>query len=211
MAADEEWLPFAAESFDLVVASLSLHWVNDLPGALIQLRRALKPTGRLVFICWRTPRENPWGLVPLMAAALIAHATSGLICPEGIYHALAAISATGQSTLDKVAGPVGEALIMTGIGLAVAIPAVVAYNAFTRGNRVLTGRLDAFAFELHSFLTMGEALGADTQTPARAAQPALRPVRRILPPVSGFDLSPLLVMLVCQAGIIALALPSFLR
>ena len=45
LAADEEWLPFAPESFDLVVASLSLHWVNDLPGALIQIRRALRPEG----------------------------------------------------------------------------------------------------------------------------------------------------------------------
>ncbi|EHM00884.1 methyltransferase domain protein [Acetobacteraceae bacterium AT-5844] len=45
VAADEEWLPFAPESFDLIVASLSLHWVNDLPGALVQLRRALKPDG----------------------------------------------------------------------------------------------------------------------------------------------------------------------
>lgn len=45
VAADEEWLPFAPESFDLVVANLSLHWANDLPGALIQLRRALRPDG----------------------------------------------------------------------------------------------------------------------------------------------------------------------
>jgi SAM-dependent methyltransferase len=45
VAGDEEWLPFAPESFDLVVASLSLHWVNDLPGALLQIRRALKPDG----------------------------------------------------------------------------------------------------------------------------------------------------------------------
>jgi NADH dehydrogenase [ubiquinone] 1 alpha subcomplex assembly factor 5 len=45
VAADEEWLPFAPGSFDLIVASLSLHWVNDLPGALVQLRRALKPDG----------------------------------------------------------------------------------------------------------------------------------------------------------------------
>ncbi len=45
VAADEEFLPFAADSFDLVVASLSLHWVNDLPGALIQLRQALRPDG----------------------------------------------------------------------------------------------------------------------------------------------------------------------
>ena len=48
VVADEEFLPFAPGSFDLVVASLSLHWVNDLPGALIQLRRALRPDGLLL-------------------------------------------------------------------------------------------------------------------------------------------------------------------
>ena len=48
VAVDEEWLPFAPESFDLVVANLSLHWVNDLPGALIQLRRAMQPDGLLL-------------------------------------------------------------------------------------------------------------------------------------------------------------------
>ena len=48
VVADEEWLPFAPGSFDLVVASLSLHWVNDLPGALIQLRQALQPDGLLL-------------------------------------------------------------------------------------------------------------------------------------------------------------------
>jgi NADH dehydrogenase [ubiquinone] 1 alpha subcomplex assembly factor 5 len=48
VAADEEFLPFAPRSFDLVVASLSLHWVNDLPGALIQLRRAMQPEGLLL-------------------------------------------------------------------------------------------------------------------------------------------------------------------
>lgn len=76
----------------------------------------------------------------------------------GVYHALLAIGTSGAGTLDKVAGPVGEALIMTGIGLAVAIPAVMAYNAFTRGNRVLEARLDAFAFELMNFLSMGTTL-----------------------------------------------------
>ena len=119
-----------------------------------------------------------------MESGLTALATIGATAPFvglfgtvwGVYHALLAIGASGSGSLDKVAGPVGEALIMTGVGLAVAIPAVVAYNAFTRGNRVLTGRLDAFAFELHSFLTMGEALGADTQSPARQTPPALRPV-----------------------------------
>ncbi|WP_148210983.1 MotA/TolQ/ExbB proton channel family protein [Methylibium petroleiphilum] len=76
----------------------------------------------------------------------------------GVYHALVAIGMSGSGTLDKVAGPVGEALIMTGIGLAVAIPAVMAYNAITRSNRVLNAKLDAFAFELMTFLSMGSPL-----------------------------------------------------
>ncbi len=76
----------------------------------------------------------------------------------GVYHALVAIGMSGAGTLDKVAGPVGEALIMTGLGLAVAIPAVMAYNWLTRSNRVLTTKLDAFAFELMSFLTLGQTL-----------------------------------------------------
>jgi biopolymer transport protein ExbB len=94
----------------------------------------------------------------------------------GVYHALVAIGMSGAGTLDKVAGPVGEALIMTGIGLAVAIPAVMAYNAFTRSNRVLSARLDAFAFELHSFLTLGQAPGAAANAPAPAEVRTLKTV-----------------------------------
>jgi biopolymer transport protein ExbB len=84
----------------------------------------------------------------------------------GVYHALLAIGMSGAGTLDKVAGPVGEALIMTGIGLAVAIPAVVAYNAITRSNRVLNARLDAFAFELLTFLSMGQTMKPAAAAPA---------------------------------------------
>lgn len=73
----------------------------------------------------------------------------------GVYHALVNIGLSGQGTLDKVAGPVGEALIMTALGLAVAIPAVLAYNAFVRSNRVVLARLDAFAHDLHAVLTTG--------------------------------------------------------
>ncbi|MEG1971126.1 MAG: MotA/TolQ/ExbB proton channel family protein [Burkholderiaceae bacterium] len=76
----------------------------------------------------------------------------------GIYHALIGISVAGAGTLDKVAGPVGEALIMTGLGLAVAIPAVLGFNLFTRSNRILLARLDAFAYELFTFLSTGEQL-----------------------------------------------------
>jgi biopolymer transport protein ExbB len=86
----------------------------------------------------------------------------------GVYHALVAIGMSGAGTLDKVAGPVGEALIMTGLGLAVAIPAVMGYNALTRAQRVLMSRLDAFAYELHTFVCMGQPLG-DEATPAMDA------------------------------------------
>ncbi len=74
----------------------------------------------------------------------------------GIYHALIQIGLSGQGTLDKVAGPVGEALIMTALGLAVAIPAVLAYNAFVRRNRIWLSRLDAFAHDLFILITVGD-------------------------------------------------------
>lgn len=76
----------------------------------------------------------------------------------GIYHALAGIGAGGVATLDKVAGPVGEALVMTAAGLAVAIPAVLAYNAFVRANRLVAAGLDGFAHDLHTYLTTGARL-----------------------------------------------------
>lgn len=94
----------------------------------------------------------------------------------GVYHALLAIGASGSGSLDKVAGPVGEALIMTGVGLAVAIPAVVAYNWLTRSNRVWGARLDAFAFELFTFLSTGQTLKAsDVEPPAPSA--TVRPLQ----------------------------------
>ncbi len=73
----------------------------------------------------------------------------------GIYHALVGLSGATQVVLDKVAGPVGEALIMTAAGLFVAIPAVLAYNAFTRTNRIILVQLDGFAHDLHAYLTTG--------------------------------------------------------
>jgi biopolymer transport protein ExbB len=92
----------------------------------------------------------------------------------GIYHALLGISAGGISTLDKVAGPVGEALIMTAAGLAVAIPAVLAYNALTRANRLVIAELDGFAHDLHTYLTTGSKVDLEnvpgvTRMPVRAA------------------------------------------
>jgi biopolymer transport protein ExbB len=69
-----------------------------------------------------------------------------------IYQALISISGSGQIMIEQVAGPVGEALIMTAFGLAVAIPAVLAYNALTRSNRITLAELDAFANDLRAYL-----------------------------------------------------------
>lgn len=91
----------------------------------------------------------------------------------GIYHALLAIGMTGQASLDKVAGPVGEALIMTALGLAVAIPAVLAYNAIARSNRLLLTELDGFAHDLFAFMSTGTRLPAAQTAPAARHAPAL--------------------------------------
>ncbi|HBC58071.1 MAG TPA: MotA/TolQ/ExbB proton channel family protein [Gammaproteobacteria bacterium] len=75
----------------------------------------------------------------------------------GIYHALVSIGISGQASIDKIAGPVGEALIMTALGLAVAIPAVLAYNALVRANKKVLGKLNRFARQLYAYLLTGAA------------------------------------------------------
>ena len=82
----------------------------------------------------------------------------------GIYHALIAIGTSGQSTIDKVAGPIGEALIMTALGLAVAIPAVLGYNALVRGNKSILNRLNSFAHDLHAYFVTGARVSASGET-----------------------------------------------
>jgi len=70
----------------------------------------------------------------------------------GIYHALTAIGVAGQASIDKVAGPVGEALIMTAVGLAVAVPAVLGYNWLVRRNKVVMDSVRGFGADLHAVL-----------------------------------------------------------
>jgi len=84
----------------------------------------------------------------------------------GIYHALMAIGAAGQATIDKVAGPIGEALIMTALGLAVAIPAVLGYNALVRANKSAIASLNRFGHDLHTVLVTGARMGAARQPDA---------------------------------------------
>ncbi len=95
-----------------------------------------------------------YGLTVLASAASAAPYIGLFGTVWGIYHALVQIGLSGQGTLDKVAGPVGEALIMTALGLAVAIPAVLAHNAFNRRNRLWLARLEGFAHELYVLLTV---------------------------------------------------------
>jgi biopolymer transport protein ExbB len=77
----------------------------------------------------------------------------------GIYHALLGIGAAGQVSIDQVAGPVGEALIMTAMGLLVAIPSVLGYNTLVRGNKGVTHQLTRFAHDLHAYFVTGARVG----------------------------------------------------
>ena len=97
-----------------------------------------------------------YGLTVLASAGSAAPFVGLFGTVWGIYHALVQIGMSGQGTLDKVAGPVGEALIMTAVGLAVAIPAVLAYNALTRRNRIWLAQLDNFAHDLYALVTVGD-------------------------------------------------------
>jgi biopolymer transport protein ExbB len=95
----------------------------------------------------------------------------------GIYHALTGIAAAGQITIDRVAGPVGEALIMTAAGLAVAIPAVLGYNIFGRVIGRIEADLEGFARDLRELLTHPTAARPDAKAPSGgSAEPAVSSV-----------------------------------
>jgi biopolymer transport protein ExbB len=109
-----------------------------------------------------------WGLTILASIASTAPFIGLFGTVWGVYHALIGIGQSGQGSLEQIAGPVGEALIMTGLGLAVAIPAVLAYNDCVRSNRMLLAQLDAFAHDLFAFLTTGSAINP----PAEESKPS---------------------------------------
>lgn len=77
----------------------------------------------------------------------------------GIYHALVGIGQSGNAGIEAVAGPIGETLIMTALGLGVAIPAVLGYNALVRGNKFIIARLNRFAHDLHAYFVTGARIG----------------------------------------------------
>jgi biopolymer transport protein ExbB len=89
----------------------------------------------------------------------------------GILHALLGIGLAGQASIDKVAGPVGEALIMTAIGLAVAVPAVLGYNWLLGRNKTILEQIRYFTTDIHAFLISGARVDSGA-APSAAPRPA---------------------------------------
>jgi len=92
----------------------------------------------------------------------------------GIYRALVNIGIAGQASIDKVAGPVGEALIMTALGLAVAVPAVLGYNFLAGRNKAIMEKLNTFAADVHGYLLSGARIARPVA--AAPAAPVTKPV-----------------------------------
>jgi biopolymer transport protein ExbB len=97
----------------------------------------------------------------------------------GILNALVGIGIAGQASIDKVAGPVGEALIMTAIGLFVAVPAVMGYNWLLGRNKVLQDALRNFASDLHAYLVSGARVGVTGNEMGAGARPSAAPAAAI--------------------------------
>lgn len=98
----------------------------------------------------------------------------------GIYRALINIGIAGQASIDKVAGPVGESLIMTALGLAVAVPAVLGYNWLIRRNKSVTEKLGEFAADIHGYMMSGsrvQAAAVGSPMPS-TVKPAVAPAAR---------------------------------
>lgn len=145
--------PFCALAEDGANATAHhAHSKDDLHGAL--------DLSEWLTSCLRRSIDN---LTARMQSGLSVLASIGSTAPFvglfgtvwGIYHALVGIGVSGQASIDRVAGPIGEALIMTAFGLVVAIPAVLGYNALTRSNRAMMSRLHNFAHDLHAYFITG--------------------------------------------------------
>jgi len=115
-------------------------------------RRESQLTRRLRDALHQALRSLQWGQVLLASIGSTAPFVGLFGTVWGIYHALVSISAAGNISIEKVAGPVGEALIMTAAGLAVAIPAVLAYNVFGKLVGACEAELEGFAHDLRELL-----------------------------------------------------------
>ncbi|WP_206999255.1 MotA/TolQ/ExbB proton channel family protein [Trinickia mobilis] len=124
-----------------------------MPGALLaRVERSERVLRALRQALAASQRRLEFGQVLLASVGSTAPFVGLLGTVWGIYHALGSIAASGQAMIENVAGPVGEALIMTAFGLVVAIPAVLAYNVLGRMARQLSEELDGFAHDLHAYV-----------------------------------------------------------
>jgi biopolymer transport protein ExbB len=160
---------WSAPSIDQALAALAARDSEALlaPLAQVAIEAAQRPSAGAT--SWNTPSDRltralrsaiqsanerlESGLTLLASIGATAPFVGLLGTVWGIYHALLNIASSGSLSIDKVAGPVGEALIMTAFGLGVAIPAVLGYNSFARANRLVIARIDGFAHDLHSLLS----------------------------------------------------------
>ncbi|MDR2014798.1 MAG: MotA/TolQ/ExbB proton channel family protein [Azoarcus sp.] len=118
----------------------------------------------------REMRHLEKGMTPLASIASTAPFIGLFGTVWGIFHAMQAIALSAQASLDKVAGPVGEALIMTACGLFVSIPALLAYNAFARLNRNLGEDMECFAHAVFSLLGLGLTAGSVAPADSQAVE-----------------------------------------
>ncbi|MDR3055929.1 MAG: MotA/TolQ/ExbB proton channel family protein [Zoogloeaceae bacterium] len=130
----------------------------------------------------RESRNLETGMTSLASIASCAPFVGLFGTVWGIYHALLGIGFSGQASLDQVAGPVGEALIMTACGLGVAIPALLAYNALTRMNRHFIGEMESYAHDVFSIFCFDRL--TSSQHRARRLQAAPQP-ENVIPHVAG--------------------------
>jgi len=151
------------------LAEAALHAAEvDIPGALLaRVERSERVVRALRQALNASQRRLEFGQVLLASVGSTAPFVGLLGTVWGIYHALGSIAASGQAQIENVAGPVGEALIMTAFGLVVAIPAVLAYNVLGRLVRQLSEELDGFAHDLHSYVC---APVGQPQAPVRGPQ-----------------------------------------
>jgi biopolymer transport protein ExbB len=160
---------WSAPSIDQALAALATHDSEALVAPLAKAAIEASRTGAGgAGASWNTPSDRltralrsaiqsanerlESGLTVLASIGATAPFVGLLGTVWGIYHALLNIASSGSLSIEKVAGPVGEALIMTAFGLGVAIPAVLAYNSFARANRLVIARIDGFAHDLHALL-----------------------------------------------------------
>jgi biopolymer transport protein ExbB len=153
------------------LAEAALHATEvDIPGALLaRVERSERVLRALRQALTASQRRLEFGQVLLASVGSTAPFVGLLGTVWGIYHALGSIAASGQAMIENVAGPVGEALIMTAFGLVVAIPAVLAYNVLGRMVRQLSEELDGFAHDLHAYVCAPASAAA---TQVKSAQPS---------------------------------------